>query len=519
MKTRKHKKPTIVQLLLMVAFLVVGTAGFSYAAFFPLEIINIKPAGTGSPAIPATNRIFRAYPGIEYNIRAAVIGGLYPFTYSLKNAPPGMTINPATGEISWPNPQSSAGPITLTVTDSENTTVSTTWSIDVTTNGFLFVDSSYSGVETGSINQPYASIQSLINNTTSENITDIVYFRKGNYKLFGSNDEMSLNNSPHNWIGFPEETVNIYGAGHFLRSWNIGPYFDNLNFNDFSRYAIQLYGGHNYQTIRRCSFNNLVSNESININQGFIYTTKGSPSGAFFVIQDNEFKNFAGASAIGSLYSLYKALIESNYIHSPGGKGVTGINSAISPKEYIDRMSIRKNKIIMSTGWVLGHSMNSIMAYTNDIDISFNFFEMTGSSYIGSFFQRSDKPQKNVYYYRNTISGYLGFDRVDGTKCGEIGDAIIKDNIFITGSGYQGEPSYYFKSPLMYHSTLSKNNPSNCITLSNNIHGSYSDNIIDNNGDLTDNYISILGYAGWQTSLEQQPIFIAAPTNLKIVTY
>jgi hypothetical protein len=105
-----------------------------------LEITNIKPAGTGDPVIPSTNRIFRAYPGIEYNIRAAVIGGTYPYTYSLNNAPEGMTINSRTGEIVWPNPQLDASDIQLSVKDSENTTVSTAWSITVSANGFLFVD-------------------------------------------------------------------------------------------------------------------------------------------------------------------------------------------------------------------------------------------------------------------------------------------------------------------------------------------------------------------------------------------
>ncbi|MGI6388543.1 MAG: Ig domain-containing protein [Desulfomonilia bacterium] len=132
------------------------------AAYNPLEIINIKPAGTGNPAISPNHRIYRAYPGIEYNIRAAVIGGMYPYKFSLSNAPYGMTINENTGVISWPNPQTSAQSIRLTVTDAENHVATSTWSINVTQNGFIFIDASRTGTETGTISQPYNSIQDIL---------------------------------------------------------------------------------------------------------------------------------------------------------------------------------------------------------------------------------------------------------------------------------------------------------------------------------------------------------------------
>lgn len=87
--------------LLSALFFITQTAAPAFAskANFPLEITNIKPAGTGDPPIPATNRIFRAYPGIEYNIRAAVIGGVYPYYHELSGAPGRMTIDSFTGEI------------------------------------------------------------------------------------------------------------------------------------------------------------------------------------------------------------------------------------------------------------------------------------------------------------------------------------------------------------------------------------------------------------------------------------
>lgn len=54
---------------------------FAYGNHQPLEIIAPKEAGTGDPAIPATHRVFRAYPGIQYEFKAQVIGGTYPYVF------------------------------------------------------------------------------------------------------------------------------------------------------------------------------------------------------------------------------------------------------------------------------------------------------------------------------------------------------------------------------------------------------------------------------------------------------
>jgi hypothetical protein len=66
-----------------IIFVLIIVFNLISAANYPLEIINIKPSGTGNPVISDYNRIFRAYPSLEYNIKAAVIGGMYPFIIHL----------------------------------------------------------------------------------------------------------------------------------------------------------------------------------------------------------------------------------------------------------------------------------------------------------------------------------------------------------------------------------------------------------------------------------------------------
>lgn len=67
-------------------------------------------------------------------MRAAVIGGTYPYSFTLTDQPAGMTVD-SRGVITWPNPPASDSSITLTVaTDSEGSQAQTTWSITVEAN-------------------------------------------------------------------------------------------------------------------------------------------------------------------------------------------------------------------------------------------------------------------------------------------------------------------------------------------------------------------------------------------------
>lgn len=492
-----------------ILILLILTSSNVFAANFPLEITNIKPAGTGAPAIPATNRIFRAYPGIEYNIRAAVVGGLYPFTYSLSGQPSGMTINSSTGEISWPNPQISSGTITLAVTDAENTTVTTTWAITVSTSGFLFVDSNYVGTQTGSISQPYTSIASLLAGAGTD--TNIVYFRGGNYQFLEYNNtgvrNMNLAGKPNTWLGYPSETVTMDGLGtggddgYCIRSNTV--YIDNIRFQNFTNFAVVLWGGANYQTIRRSTFTTLNSNSSVNNNYGFIHSTGGGGTdfGYYAVIQDNEFSYFTGASAIGSLYSMNKLLIEDNYIHHNGGTGLPGFNTGISPKEWMNYLFVRHNRVIMTDYNAFGNpALNSTMVYSSNIDVSFNYFSRTNTGgqrgFIGSF--NVYNSTKNFYFYRNTVTPGIALSSMNGSNCGtDSGPWTFNNNVIIDpNQAFSGVNLYNY---FYYDTGSTSNNPQNCITDTNNLKGLPNANIIDASGNLIGEYTTYVGARGWQT--------------------
>jgi hypothetical protein len=472
----------ITTLLLLLASIAttVPLAANAQSSPFALEIMNIKPAGTGNPAIPATNRIFRAYPGIEYNIRPAVIGGTYPYRFALLDAPNGMTIDPDTGEISWPNPQSNSGSITLIVTDSQGKTVQTSWAITVTTSGFWFVDSKYTGVSNGSISQPYRTIEEVLNATRSANITDIVYMRGGNYFLPSGTGQIVLTDSPHNWIGFPNERVNIDGNGRYFRTSDYPVYFDNLNWSNLIDYGLMVGGGRHYQAIRRSTWNHIRSSTSTNVNQGFIYATSSSGHGYGLVIQDNIFSDFVGAQAMGSLYSTDKALIEDNHTFDGGLPGPHSFATPIGLKSQNPNTTIRGNRIELpgdgtEFGLYIGGGGHEYM------DLSYNLiYRKPGSnSYALTFFYPT-----NVHAYRNTF----------------VGDIKFRSNL--------SQGPYYFSKNVIIGRLVDDT----YVTKNDNLMGSLSDNIVDSAGNLTSAYQEYLGTHGYQLRLTG----LLPPSNVRI---
>ena len=107
----------------------------SIAANYGLEIIQPQPN------LDTKSRFYKAYPGFEYNVRLAVTGGEFPYSFELTSAPAGVTIDNR-GEITWANPSASSSPynVTAKVTDAQTNTRSVSWTITVTTSGFRFID-------------------------------------------------------------------------------------------------------------------------------------------------------------------------------------------------------------------------------------------------------------------------------------------------------------------------------------------------------------------------------------------
>ena len=500
-------------------------ASFAFAANFTLDIIS--PDDTAG--MPATHRVFHAYPNIEYNIRIAVHGGLYPFTFAL-NQPAttcdntnAITLDADTGEISWtPQVGDTGCTISVTVTDDESSTDTTSWVVTVGTANFVFVADLDDTGGAGTIADPYKSLADLFAGTSNAD-GKIVYFRTGTYPLIalgtqgGDTGQMNLsdpNQELATWLEYPGETVVMDGGGTIeVRNYNSAPYVDGITFQNFDHHAFNGQGTIDYQLWRRCVFDDLVTSSSVNLNQGYLYFNGGdSVQGKYTVIQDNEFKNWAGGSAIGSLYSTHYALIEDNYVHDDtAGGGAVGWILGLTPKINTDYLSIRHNRVIMDNGRIMGHGTNSFWSYTDMVDISFNFFKNNSSEYGIAVHNRdsiTNNGETNEYVYRNTIVGHFVITKMDGSSCGSYGDMDVEDNVIVSEglSTVEGD-SMTITGNIAYRTAFTPNSPENCVTNTGNLYVDSADSAIDTNGLLQGAYrTTYLGTTGWETTATPAPV-------------
>jgi uncharacterized repeat protein (TIGR02543 family) len=457
----------------------------------PLEIGFPREAGTGSPAIPATHPVFRAYPGVTYTVRPAIYGGAYPYTFSLANQPEGMVIDSATGLITWPDPQASTGPITLTVTDADGTQAQSTWSVSVSTTGFVFVDAAYSGVETGSISQPYSSIAAMLNAATS--ITDIVYFRAGTHtlpvrgtQLYWVGQGCKLTFKPTAWIGYPGETVTIDMAQHYIEGAS-SVYFSSLSFINIPDWAVRALSNAAYSVIRDCSFSAATAQYTTNLSSS-VYSNRGSSDGTgyYAVFQNNTLTNSSGVGLV-SLKDQDHALIEHNTV-SGVTAGTQGSKALIENVQNNVLLTVRTND--------MRSTLDSVTPLAGDgkastTETTYNFFKGTNVVvWIGG--DQSNPPGKTDLY-RNTIHGRMIVNYLDGSNCGASGPYSFDSNVFISN----GSP-YYTVDYIGFREGV--NIPETCFPRTNNIIDNtwFVSDVIDANGNLLPAYTEFIGVIGWQ---------------------
>jgi hypothetical protein len=373
--------------------LLVEIAPLGARANYPLQIMHPRQVGTSAdadgPKISAHHRVFWAYPDIEYNIRPAVIGGAYPYTYRLSNAAPGMTIDADTGVISWIRPQRGIRTTpTLTVTDSDGALTSSTWTIHVTPEKFLFVDA-VNGKEfdaavpgTGTIDNPFKRLRDLYSGSTvaaksiSTNANKIVYFKQGTYLIdgfledVGAYDGYSLGRMPMAdgvkpvaWLAYPGQqpvldgrcvaAARPMGPRPCNRGAHVafyGPannvYWDGLKITNIAIHGVRTEGAGSYQVFRRGTWT--IQGPTVRgANAGMITFSAsggaGSAMGAYTAIQDNVFSDIDGGMCV-EIYSVQRLLIEDNVCHTVYSSNGTADDGGVFIKGgEMERVTVRGN--------------------------------------------------------------------------------------------------------------------------------------------------------------------------------
>jgi Putative Ig domain len=494
-------------LLLVAFFLFLSTNGVN-AANMPLSVINIKPAGSGTPAIPAENRIFHAYPGVEYKIRAAVVGGDYPYSFSLSNAPSGMTVDNS-GYIRWSNPQANANNISLQISDSSNNSISTTWSINVHTSNFKFVDRGAVGGGDGSFQNPYSSIAEMAAGASSN---DIIYFRTGTYDVPARGGHTINNASAFQWYGptntsvqwltYPGEsvTIDLMNNRYFYGTTNLPFYFEGLKFYRGREYFFRASSELSYVTFLDNTFDTLtLERTEYNSNQG-TYFTMYAGRGHNLIFQGNTFYGFRGTQGIGSLYDQDTILVENN--HFSDFDGANSTNQVLAFKVGIVNLTLRGNVVNLESSsnfGMTGGSTNGCFfngdgthgPKSENIEILYNYFNHFGIS-SGADFNRSED-QGTTWVHRNTFVSDVQMTRLSPGNCD--GPWYFNNNVFENSAS--GISDHYANTVTW----------STCLTEHNNNLGATS-NLVDANGLLTGNYSSYVGIVGWQFSDGTTPIAI-----------
>jgi hypothetical protein len=420
----------------------------TYFSFFPLEIIQPRPN------LGLQNRFYKAYPGLEYNVRLAVIGGAYPYTFELSEGPPDMTMD-TRGEITWPTPTEAGSPHTVSarVTDVFGSSTEVSWTITVTTAGFRFIDANNGTAAseggTGAIDNPWRSMFDMYEgNDYDAKYRDsyrdeFVYWRAGTYTLDAYVENCTAtcrvpfsNGKPLVWLAYPGETpvfdlnsvdndahISIYGGVDHT-------YFDSLEFNlnDNTRgMGITIAGWGNHVTFRRNRMYGLVGGW-IGGNNSLIFITREDTAGEFFSLQDNVWSDVDGGYGLLG-YSSGKVLVENNDARRIDGH-------PIGPKEGTPMWTIRGNILADNeqTSINLQYS-NSHGIPSGDLEICFNtVLEGGGMVRINSNHTLEGLP---VYVYRNTfMADIVDASRLvsEGNLVGTLADSIVDADGHLQGT-------------------------------------------------------------------------------------
>jgi len=284
----------------------------------------------------------KAYPGIAYETRIGVTGGQFPYKYTLPNDK-GLVVDEDTGEITWVPSVSQQGvnEFSVTITDSKNTTINYGFSINVTTEGFLFVEN-IKGIDAGngSIDSPFKTLGFAVPNSASN---DIIYMRGGKY-----------NESGIRFTGATSTTVLAYPGEKPEINLNDG---NALNYNNNSKSGV-FKGLKIFNCTPKCIYVERSSDlliyknifdDALDIgnseNPSFIYFAGHNSSSArhsAIKILNNKFSNFKnkGSETDGAAVSfdVQNSLFADNHLSNMGNYG-------FADKDNTKRNIYRKNFI------------------------------------------------------------------------------------------------------------------------------------------------------------------------------
>lgn len=474
-------------------------------ARFPLELVSPREADSSpspddaSPPISAGHRIFKAYPGLEYNIRAVVIGGSYPFRFALDEAPSGMTIDARTGEIRWPKPSGTSATPKLTVVDSEGTSRSSTWTIRVGPEEFRFVDAvKGNDSNAGTIEAPWKTLAQV---KASNEVGKTVYFRTGTYTTTdmtaGGGDtwtrvEFNGRAHPVQWLAYPGEKPVIDhdfktsgGAGRFIRitgAANSPVYLDGLEITGARHMALQYGSGScDYPVFRRLSIHGIAEGIDGANSAGIMTLTSQSDPTWYAAYQNCDFHHNAPGGI--KQYSQKKLLWEDCKFRDSG----------VGPdlKSDIVRFEVRGCTFSGNRDTQAGLFGNMHPARNGGQitgEIRFNRMLCGHAPSLYALEVNQDGLANEIHIYRNTLLGVVNVRNADSAD----GPFRFSRNVIVNlGSGTDRVSFEAVSDPSR-------------VVFAENLAGGPGDGIVDAEGNLVGSYRSYIGKRGHQLPKPRQ---------------
>ena len=360
-------------------------AGHFESTNIPLEIIA-PYAG-----LSTTNRYYKTYTGILYEVPVAVLGGSYPYHYSLTVAPSGMTVGADIGDadygiIKWDTPVESGSPhtITIRVQDQDGGDVSVTYTLTVTTAGFLFVDSvSGSDANAGTIGSPFGTMGGWYGGTdeadrfTTTYSGQFVYYRTGTYPTtdcyLEDNRRVAMGGTrkPLVHMAYPGESPvwNIASGGFAHTGASSNMCYSGIDFGNAINADNQVAVGYDSGGSDRLFYANNWTHQAVagtgGSNPALIKSSDATTIGERLAISSNTMASNGYMLFLG--YRTSKAVIENNTL---GQTSTNGFYAKIENSDWSVRANTGLNA--STTGRLL-----TVDAYdtTSDIEASYNNFK------------------------------------------------------------------------------------------------------------------------------------------------
>lgn len=329
-----------------------GAPVFVRCAFTPGAPVTLPDTQPNAPLAVSFGLRDIAHPGMAYESRPGVVGGIFPYTFRIKSltldgvaqATAGVSVDWRRGTVRFTPASEGSYVLTLEVRDSgaAQKTLEQSFTIQSAAARFLFVATDGADAPgRGTLAAPYKTLAYALAQSGPQHA---IVLRKGTY-LPGT--LRVLDNKAKQFLAYPDEVVTLgFGGGsHISVSSSTAPAarFEGFDITGVRQWGIVSDPSRAGLVVRHVRF---LDGEATNNseNPAFIHGW-GDTGPAWrhqFLIQDNDFGTYVGNGYATTLFDAGHSLIENNQLNL--GK----VNGGFHDKDNAQHNTYRENYIVFS---------------------------------------------------------------------------------------------------------------------------------------------------------------------------